>query len=332
MDIPNYTLIEIELNSRPDDFDDRASVEVFSDFLRDRASVRLAPAYAIEQPSDGGEEPRGVARRVRAEGLPLSKPHITPFVERRAGASLLRASVGGVKPDQVGGGIRGVIAGFSVDARRRLMYLIAGVEREAVLPLFLTLTYPAIFPDPKTSKRHLDIFIKRLRRAFPGIGLIWKLEPQERGAPHYHIMTWGCDLKSLQEFVPLAWFDIAGGGDMKHLTWHRGGFDNQHCVQQVNSFRGVWNYAAKYLGKTFDVAGWSDKWTGRYWGVVNQENVPLGELVREEVTKKKAQELIRYMRRFQKSTKKSKKKKKYRSNKTRTQFCDADQWIEKILK
>ena len=328
MDIPDYTLIEIELLSRPDDFDDRDELEAYIDLFRDRASVRLGPAYAIEQPSDqGGEEPRGVARRVRAEGSPLSKAHISPHVEYRAGASLLKSHVGGLRPEQLGGGKRGAIAGFSDDARRRLLYMIAGVRRDAGLPLFITLTYPESFPDPKTSKRHLDSFSKRCKRAFPGIGFIWKLEPQQRGAPHYHLLTWGVSIAVMMEFVPQAWFEIAGNGDYKHLMWHSGslGNGNVHCVQQVNSFKGVMAYASKYLGKTFEVSGWQEVWTGRFWGVVNRGNIPLGELIQEEVTQKKAQEFIRYQRRFSGF-------KKFRSNKSLTTFCDADQWIKKVLK
>ena len=272
------------------------------------------------------EEPALYARGSEV-GAPLSKVHISPHVEYRAGASLLKAHRGGVS-EAPKGGRRGAIGGFSSAARRRLMYFISSVRRDAKLPLFVTLTYPEDFPDPKTSKRHLRMFLKRLERFMAGkglYGLIWKLEPQERGAPHYHIMIWGCDLIELMGFVPQAWYEIAGGGDYKHFMWHSGEFENQHCVQQVRKFEGVRNYASKYLGKTFEVAGWSEKWTGRFWGVVNRDAIPLGELVQVEVTKKKAVELMRYGRRFAGLD-------KFRSNKSLTIFCDADQWIEKVVK
>lgn len=269
------------------------------------------------------EEPALYARGSEV-GAPLSKVHIRPHVEYRAGASLLKAHRGGVS-EAPKGGLRGAIGGFSSAARRRLMYFISSVRRDAALPLFVTLTYPETFPDPKVAKAHLASFIKRLRREFELLGMVWKMEPQERGAPHFHIMIWGCDLDVLQNFVPLAWFDIAGGGDMKHLLWHCGKFGNQHCVQQVRKFEGVRNYASKYLGKTFEVSGWSEQWTGRFWGVINRSNIPLGELVQEEVTKEKAVELLRYGRRFAGLN-------KFRSNKSLTIFCDADQWIEKVLK
>lgn len=260
------------------------------------------------------------ARPQAGPSAPLSKAHIRPFLEWRQGARLLRVSKGG-ESEQVGGGRRGSINGFTNGARRRLMQTIASVRRDAELPLFITLTYPDVFPSPKESKRHLKIFFQRLGRAFSH-GSIWKLEPQERGAPHYHILTWGCDRVDLSSFVPSTWFEIAGGGDEKHLIWHCGGFGNSHCVQYVQSFNGVWAYASKYLGKTFEVSGWQEKWTGRYWGIVNRSNVPFGELVRVDVDRKDVLDVMRYQRRFAGL--------KSRSLKSQTVYCDADQWVRKL--
>lgn len=250
----------------------------------------------------------------------LSTAHISPHVEYRAGASLLKSHRGGEKDDQVGGGLRGAVQGFSVASRRRLMRTIASIKRDAELPLFITLTYPNLYPDARSSKKHLDTFFKRFNRAFPGHGSIWKLEPQKRGAPHYHILTWGIQPGDPLNWIPSAWHDIAGGGDINHLHWHMGALGNQHCVQQVYSHNGVMRYASKYLGKTFEVEGWQN--VGRFWGVINRENIPFGELVIEEVTRKKAIEIMRYQRRFAHL--------KGSSKKSATVICDADQWIEKI--
>lgn len=278
----------------------------------------------------GSDMERGhTARPQRSEdgrrSHPLSTPHTAPFVEYTDGASLLRVNKGGYEVPLIGGGKRGVIKGFSDESRRRLMQAIATVRMDATLPLFVTLTYPERFPEPKQAKRHLDIFLKRLKRAFPAHGSIWKLEPQERGAPHFHFLTWGVELVELREFVPGAWYEIAGGGDIKHLRWHRGEYrDNQHCVQAVRSWRGVWSYASKYLGKTFEVAGWADKWTGRYWNMAGRDNIPFGEVRQVEIKLSEANKIMRYQRRFTGI--------KARSRKSLSIFCDASQWVEKIIK
>jgi len=275
----------------------------------------------FDQGAEGSPLPLATGDRA---GLTLSKAHICPHVEYRTGASILKTHRGGQKEDLIGGGLRGEVKGFSDASRRRLMYLIGGIRRDADLPLFITLTYPNAFPDAISSKRHLRMFWKRLDRYLKSLevayGLIWKLEPQKRGAPHYHILLWGCSLEVLSDFVPGAWFDIAGGGDEKHLRWHKGEFENQHCVQQVYSRNGVMRYASKYLGKTFEVEGWQK--VGRYWGIINRANIPFGELVQEDVTRSKAVEIIRYQRRFSKVKK--------RNNKSLTTFCDVDQWVDKL--
>jgi hypothetical protein len=253
----------------------------------------------------------------------LSTAHISPFVLWTAGASLLKVTKG-QSQGQVGGGIRGNIGGFSRASRRRLMQTIAQVKRDAPLPVFITLTYPFDFPSPKASKRHVDIFLKRLKRAYSDIGLIWKLEPQERGAPHYHMLAWGVPFGELCDFVPYAWHDIAGGGDKNHLSFHLGLLDNQHCVSQVRSFRGVWAYASKYLGKTFEVSGWEDKYTGRFWAVVNRGNIPFGQSCAYAIPLSQAVHVMRYQKRFAKL--------KRREYPSLTTFCDADQWIENVMR
>lgn len=296
-----------------------------SDYTLLEAALGLGGRVAVvyTKASEDGQ-PASVSADCPPAACPLSKAHISPFVEYRAGASLLKAHRGGMKDDQVGGGLRGSINGFSDNSRRRLMYTIGGIRLDAELPLFITLTYPMSFPEPKQAKKHLDTFFKRLARAFPAHGSIWKLEPQERGAPHFHILTWGCELEKIRAWLPLAWHEIAGNGDRLHLLWHEGklGNGNRHCVQQVRTWRGVWSYASKYLGKTFDVAGWSEKWTGRFWGVIHRGHIPFGELIEEEVTRKKAVEIMRYQKRFSGLNK--------RNNKSMTIFCDADQWIKKV--
>lgn len=266
----------------------------------------------------GRQEQQGAPLAVGSLPAPLSKAHISPHVEYMAGAGLLKAHKGGPREEQMGGGLRGAVKGFSVASRRRLLGIVRSIKLDAELPLFITLTYPNTYPDAKTSKKHLDRFFKRFTRAFPGHGSIWKLEPQKRGAPHYHILTWGLQLEQVAEFVPGAWFDIAGGGDPKHLTWHMGGFENQHCVQQVYNQKGVLAYASKYLSKTFEVEGWQH--VGRFWGIIGRDNIPFGELVRVEVTYKKAVEILRYGKRFTGLK---------RNNRSLKIFCIADHWAEK---
>jgi hypothetical protein len=279
-------------------------------------------AYRPQQSEDG------------TQAITLSKTHKSPQVEYRAGASLLKVSRGG-EDKSFCGGKRGSIKGFSFASRRRMQDTVACVRKDAQLPIFLTLTYPAYFPTVQEAKRHIQLICKCIKRAFPMAGLIWKLEPQERGAPHFHIIIWGVELDKMQVWLPLEWHRIAGNGDRLHLLWHEGklGRGNKHCAEPVYNHKGVMAYASKYLGKTFEVAGWAEQWTGRFWAVVNRSNIPFGELVKTEVSKAKALEVMRYAKTFiakrKKGKKQSSKKYKNRNNRTIKVFCDVDQWIQK---
>ncbi|MFO1514333.1 MAG: hypothetical protein U1F83_15730 [Verrucomicrobiota bacterium] len=94
---------------------------------------------------------------------------------------------------------RGCVQEFSRGSRRRMRLFLAKVRLDEGLPLFGTTTYPDIFPDDAAKfKRDLETLIERLKRRFPKIGLVWRLEFQTRKsgvnvgkvAPHFHWLLW----------------------------------------------------------------------------------------------------------------------------------------------
>jgi hypothetical protein len=253
----------------------------------------------------------------------LSTGHNSPQITLFSGASLLKvkrtAKEQGKQKQE--GAKRGKVSEFSKRSRKRLINTLAQVRRDR-LPCFVTLTYPAVYSgDPKVWKRHLDNFIKRLARKFPNVAGVWKLEPQKRGAPHFHLMIWGAPYVDLLQFVPMAWYEVVGSNDGNHLLWHMGalGNGNKHCVQQVEKVRGVFWYASKYMSK--EVSGWGD--VGRWWGVFFRERLPLGQVVNVEVSEEKAIEFIRYMRRFARV--------RSRDYRSLTIVCNPDLWLNKLL-
>jgi hypothetical protein len=181
-----------------------------------------------------------------------------------------------------GGGRRGRVTDFTRASRRNLLRTTAKVQRDQ-LPLFVTFTYPGRFsPDPKQWKRDLDTWVKRLHRRYPAAGLIWRLEPQKRLAPHYHVLVWGViaadgDLSDFRSWVSESWYEVVGSEDERHL---RAGTR----VERIRSARGVMAYAGKYLAKlpAAPIEGSEDSenlpdWSagvGRWWGVRYPENIP----------------------------------------------------------
>lgn len=261
----------------------------------------------------------------------LSKAHIRreiedtrPRIEYAKGASLIRTTKD-IKTDAVGGGLRGGIKGFSIQSRRRMLEMIACVKRDAELPCFVTITYPGVFPTVARSKRDLKVFIQRMIWKFPEVGGMWKLEPQHRGAPHFHMLIWNIDQADLFTWVVENWYQIAGNGDINHKLFHLGALkDSEPCVTKVNSFKGVWFYAAKYIGKTFEVAEWGKTWTGRFWGVIQRNKIPFGEVQSIDLPLASVVQCMRYQRRFMSM----RKRKNLNSLKT---FCDADQWVDRLI-
>jgi len=252
---------------------------------------------------------------------------IEPYIEYPSGGSLLRVCQavvegGSEKRKNV---LRG-LASFSAKSERRMLREIARTKRSEI-PLFVTLTYPFVFPtDNKVYKRHLDNFFKRLARAFPNASAVWKLEPQERGAPHYHLLVWGVSHADLAAFAPLAWYEIAGGQDEKHLIFHQGGFANRHCVEVPYSYNGVMSYVSKYMSKKV-LSGWVG--VGRWWGVFRKENLPVGELIKIPISKSQSKDLFRYMRRF---ARRAVYKKIWKDGKKKIQYIDGKRVILKYKK
>lgn len=234
---------------------------------------------------EGEGEGRGAAAAyaVAATPLDLTTSHIPPLVVPPDELSLY-VPLGGsmVKLKGYGGsgggkgGKRDKVTFFSAASRRRLLQRLSSVDRGAALPLFASLTYPGDdWPaDPRRWHEHLESLYKRICRFFPNcrVAIIWRLEPQKRGAPHFHLLIFGV------KFLPYRllgrwWSAIVGGGDVHAARCMR--------VERVRSWRGVMSYASKYLGKLgagdrFETsAGEVLDEVGRHWGVKGRANLPV---------------------------------------------------------
>lgn len=196
----------------------------------------------------------------------LLRPEVVSWV----GGSAVRLQHG--KGDGlVVGGLRGEVGGFSAASRRRLLHWMATVNMSAAgLPLFVTLTFPGSWSKsrldwaPSASKRLLEAWRKRVQRLWPSSWMLWRIEPQKRGAPHFHVLIWAANLTN--DWVSRSWWEVVGSGEESHL---KAGTN----LQRVRTVRGsVW-YCAKYVAKVQDVCdGWER--IGRWWGVQGRSNVP----------------------------------------------------------
>lgn len=188
---------------------------------------------------------------------------------------------------------RGKIGGFSRKSRGRMMDLCSRIKSDAPA-LFVTLTYPKEWPlEPTQWKRHLDTFGKWLLREWPKASAVWKLEPQQRGAPHYHLLVWGISHLP-HDALALRWYEIVGSNDLNHR------FAGTR-VERVRTARGVRRYASKsYMGKEFVMPpGW--EYVGKFWGTIGRKNLPLSEFETIILTKAAMIKIRRIQRRYMQS-------------------------------
>ena len=225
------------------------------------------------------EDREGVADATAAACSPLSLSHIgpekkknpVPSIRFAVGGSYVHVSLPGEKVAAKKRRERGRIGGFTASSRRRFLEALHSLDHAQVGPLlklFITLTYPSRFPDPWEAKHDLKVFKKRLRRKYGPQAGFWKLEPQERGAPHFHLaifMTGERRTEHVLKWVVTNWHKIAGRGDANHRKFHAGLLGNKPCVEEVKSMDQLMKYLAKYIGKKVEqVEGWD--WPGRFWG------------------------------------------------------------------
>ena len=104
----------------------------------------------------------------------------------------------------------------------------------------VTLTYGKDYPDDHETKKHLDVFLKRLRRKYKDFQYVWVIEKQKRGAPHFHILT---PFYVDKAWLNNAWNEIAN-------TWQiSAGYEKQNLLPNVIKVDNAGAYMSKYLSK-----------------------------------------------------------------------------------
>ena len=220
-------------------------------------------------------------------------------------------------------GERKAITHFSSKSRRAQLVTVARIRRDAPLPLFVHLTYPAVWPqEPEIWKDHWNAFSMAVKSRFPERADMWKLEPQKRWAPHFHALIWNV------ERIPWQWIAV-NWARIIHNQWLPNDYPvadgrlgaklfadwvDDLCVDElvkdslkagtrieaVDSAEGVMFYCAKYLGKECPV---SDEWehVGRYWGVGGRKFMPWSAVEEIAVSRRTAVCMKRLVRRYLRS-------------------------------
>lgn len=171
--------------------------------------------------------------------------------------------------------IRGRIRRFSANARRRLMRFMARLRMKGVRATFMTLTFKG-YPTNEVAKMALHAFLQRITRKFPKASCVWRMEFQQRGSIHFHLLCFNMPYWDWKEILE-AW---------KACSRQR---IARIDVQLVRSRKGVMHYVSKYIAKVERKSGKAffiqvpylhaaRKWRkGRFWGYHNKKCLPLGQ-------------------------------------------------------
>jgi hypothetical protein len=186
---------------------------------------------------------------------------------------------------------RGAIAGFTRHSRSRLlqkMNMIAPAE----LPgygKFITLTYPReLLPDWQWAKYQLHHFFIIFWRKYGKHAAIWRMEHQEDGAIHFHIMMF------FKPFVPHKWIATTWDAMIGNQVDPRDSASTE--IRGMRAWKQTAYYISKYIAKDTDISA-MDVFNGRHWGVRNWSMLPIHHLI-IALTEGEGFAIRRWIRRF----------------------------------
>ena len=200
--------------------------------------------------------------------------------------------------------LRKDISEFSIKSRRRFMETLKTIDWDAINTeriMEITLTYHSAPNSGNKVKEHLHALRKNILDRYPGSVLIWKLEFQMRGAPHYHLIMICLKQVDLGDYMykneqELSFYDReekahkeTGVKGFRAYIQHRWNIildeDDQHFnsgiqIDQVRNPQGLPHYLTNYIAKERKADSHKEKqhkvpeWytdVGRFWGIYNRK-------------------------------------------------------------
>ena len=130
-------------------------------------------------------------------------------------------------------------------ASRIFQHLVLDKKSTKAYASFITLTYGLHYPEDHLSKKHLEAFIKRIKRKYPIFQFIWVAEKQKRGAIHFHLLT--------PQYIDKETINKAWNGIVQ--KWQRSQIENGCKQQEVYPNVGKVFEAGKYMTKYMQKEG-----------------------------------------------------------------------------
>lgn len=197
----------------------------------------------------------------------------------------------------VGGGVRRAITSFTERSAAAMRRCVERVDRRSA-PVerwrFVVLTFQREDVSVGEGKRCFKLWRDWLRRAFPSVCGFWKVEPQERGTPHFHLLLHvpeGVDDQAVRVAMYERWHRVADPEGTHHHWWHL----RDENWRPLKSWEQVLGYVAGYMSKPVDPR-WNSP--GRWWGKLNGSAIPRAPWLQAEVSRAAAVTVARWIRRY----------------------------------
>jgi hypothetical protein len=176
---------------------------------------------------------------------------------------------------------------FSRASRLRMIKTVASLGDAT--PIFVTLTYGKTWSEnPKDWKRHLNHFLTSLKYHYPQVSAIWKLEPQRRGAPHYHLLIYHGRID--KNWLAINWAKATKDTSTDHINAGT-------RVEKLRSARGAAYYCSKYMTKA-STKELPEYWSraGRWWGIYNKKALPVAPIKSVAVSELAMRSMLEFIR------------------------------------
>lgn len=253
---------------------ERRALQAYDDYASSRNDTRWVKI---------GEH--GISSKISAKYSPIRRQRGTETLVMTFQGKYVRAQIKHTTMQPPPPHKRATIKDFSSQSRGRLFDLFNKMELRTKV-IFITLTYKRCDTDAETAKQNLFAFIKRLQRRFnkTRLSFVWRMEFQERGAVHFHIICFGLPFIP-KEKVQSLWGEVT----CQHRPFTR--------IEMIFSSKKIMNYVGKYVAKVnppqsggFNLPTYLAAYQqqhgdeiGRVWGVIGKKYLPMAELVTIEL-------------------------------------------------
>jgi len=167
-----------------------------------------------------------------------------------------------------------------------MIEFMARLDSQRTRTIFMTLTFHGK-PDAIEAKRALKAFLMRVRRKFPGASGIWRLEPQERGSWHFHLLffnlpywhqrqiqyAWECCTREDQSIVHVK---LLRGGKRQAMFYVAKYLAKSTCTTSLDN--AVYQHGELSDNNSLESGTLDDP--GRFWGYINKKDLPYAALRR----------------------------------------------------